>query len=91
MGKIELKHIDCLQGMKLLSDNSIDVIFTDPPYLYLKGQKLEREFDEQLFFLECKRLLKTNGFIVLFGRGTSFYRWNTRLADLGFKFKEEII
>jgi site-specific DNA-methyltransferase (adenine-specific) len=28
---------------------------------------------------------------VLFGRGTSFYRWNTRLADLGFNFKEEII
>jgi site-specific DNA-methyltransferase (adenine-specific) len=27
----------------------------------------------------------------MFGRGTSFYRWNTRLADLGFKFKEEII
>lgn len=27
----------------------------------------------------------------MFGRGTSFYRWNTILADLGFKFKEEII
>lgn len=91
MGKIELKNIDCLQGMKLLTDNSINVILTDPPYLYLKGQKLEREFDEQLFFLECKRLLKKDGFIVLFGRGTSFYRWNTRLADLGFEFKEEII
>ena len=91
MGKIELKNIDCLQEMKLLSDNSIDVIFTDPPYLYLKGQKLEREFDEQLFFVECKRLLKKDGFMILFGRGTSFYRWNTKLADLGFNFKEEII
>jgi site-specific DNA-methyltransferase (adenine-specific) len=27
----------------------------------------------------------------MFGRGTSFYRWNTKLSDLGFKFKEEII
>jgi site-specific DNA-methyltransferase (adenine-specific) len=27
----------------------------------------------------------------MFGRGTSFYRWNTILADLGFKFKEEIV
>ena len=91
VGKIELKNIDCLIEMKSLPDSCIDVIFTDPPYLYLKGQKLEREFDEQLFFLECRRLLKKDGFIVLFGRGTSFYRWNTILADLGFQFKEEII
>ena len=27
----------------------------------------------------------------MFGRGSAFYRWNTRLADLGFTFKEEII
>jgi len=59
--------------------------------LYLKNQKLERPFDEQLFFSECKRLLTKNGFIVLFGRGTSFYRWNTILDNLGFTFKEEIV
>ena len=27
----------------------------------------------------------------MFGRGTSFYRWNTILDDLGFVFKEEVI
>lgn len=27
----------------------------------------------------------------MFGRGTSFYRWNTILADMGFTFKEEIV
>lgn len=74
-----------------LESESVDVIITDPPYLYLKNQKLDVPFDEQLFFNEAKRVLKKNGFIVLFGRGTSFYRWNTILADLGFIFKEEII
>ncbi len=74
-----------------LETESVDVILTDPPYLYLKNQKLDREFDEQLFFNEAKRVLKKNGFIVLFGRGTSFYRWNTMLDELGFTFKEEII
>ena len=59
--------------------------------LYLKNQKLERPFDEQLFFSECKRVLTEDGFIVMFGRGTSFYRWNTILDTLGFNFKEEII
>lgn len=88
---LELWNDDCQIGMKNIADNSIDCILTDPPYLYLKNQKLEREFEEQLFFSECKRVLKKSGFIVLFGRGTSFYRWNTILADLGFVFKEEII
>lgn len=88
---IQLFNCDNLELMDKMGDESVDVILTDPPYLYLKNQKLEREFDEQLFFSECKRLLTKNGFIVMFGRGTSFYRWNTILADLGFEFKEEIV
>lgn len=83
--------MDCLEGLKLIESESIDCILTDPPYQYLKNQKLDRPFDEQIFFYECKRVLKKDGFIVLFGRGTSFYRWNCILADIGFKFKEEII
>lgn len=92
--KIYLNKIyneDCMEGMKRIPDGSVDCILTDPPYLYLKNQKLDRPFDELVFFSECKRVLKKNGFIVLFGRGTSFYRWNCILADMGFTFKEEII
>lgn len=88
---IQLFNCDNRILMQTLADESIDVICIDPPYLYLKNQKLEREFDEQLFFSECKRVLTKNGFIVMFGRGTSFYRWNTILDDLGFTFKEEIV
>jgi site-specific DNA-methyltransferase (adenine-specific) len=91
---IELNKIyneDCLKGMKRIPDNSVDCILTDPPYMYLKNQKLDRPFDEQAFFSECKRVLKKDAFIVLFGRGTSFYRWNCILADMGFIFKEEIV
>ena len=87
----KIHHCNNLDLMPQLEDESIDVILTDPPYLYLKNQKLDRPFDETVFFNECKRVLKKDGFIVLFGRGTSFYRWNTILADLGFDFKEEII
>lgn len=94
MNEIELDKIyneDCQEGIKRIPDASIDCILTDPPYLYLKGQKLERKFDEQTLFSGFKRVLKPTGFVVMFGRGTSFYRWNTILSDLGFKFKEEII
>jgi site-specific DNA-methyltransferase (adenine-specific) len=91
---IEINKIyneDCITGMQRIPDGLVDVILTDPPYLYLKNQKLDRPFDETAFFNECKRVLKKDGFIVMFGRGTSFYRWNTILANLGFKFKEEIV
>lgn len=77
--------------MLQLDDESVDVILTDPPYLYLKNQKLDKQFDEKLFFNEAKRVLKKSGFIILFGRGASFYRWNAMLDDLGFIFKEEFI
>ena len=69
----------------------VDCIFTDPPYLYLKNHEFDKQFDENLLFENAKRLLPDNGFIALFGRGTSFYRWNTVLAKMGFIFKEEII
>lgn len=82
---------DCLEGIKSVPSESVDCILTDPPYLYLKNQKLERHFDEPQLFKEFKRVLKKGGFIVLFGRGTSFYRWNSILAELGFTFKEEFI
>jgi len=88
---IEFYNADCLLGMKELKSESVDCILTDPPYKYLKNQKLEVDFDETIFFNEVKRVLKPDGFIILFGRGTSFYRWNTMLADLGFNFKEAII
>jgi site-specific DNA-methyltransferase (adenine-specific) len=68
-----------------------DHIFTDPPYLYIKTHDFDKEFNEALLFENARRILPDSGFIALFVRGTSFYRWNTRLAELGFVFKEEIV
>lgn len=91
MEKNIIYNEDCILGMNRIPDNSIDVVCTDPPYLYLKNQKLDRDFDESAFFSQVKRVLKKDGFIIMFGRGTSFYRWNTSLSELGFTFKEEFI
>jgi site-specific DNA-methyltransferase (adenine-specific) len=82
---------DCTILMKNLPNNSVNAIITDPPWKYLKNQKLEIDFNEEIFFGEAKRVLRNDGFIVLFGRGESFYRWNLMLVDLGFIFKEEIV
>jgi site-specific DNA-methyltransferase (adenine-specific) len=86
-----LYNADNLEVMKMLPDNSIDIICIDPPYLYLKGQKLERPFNEKLFFSECNRLLNSKGSLILFGRGVSLARWVVLLDEIGLKFKEEIV
>ena len=88
---IKILQGDCTLLLQNIPSESVDAIITDPPYLYLKNQKLDKPFNEDVFFSEAKRVLKKSGFIVMFGRGSAFYRWNTRLADLGFTFKEEII
>lgn len=87
----KIYHADNSELTPHIPDGLLDVILEDPPYLYLKNQKLDRPFDELAHFTECHRVLKDGGFIVIFGRGESFYRWNTILANLGFVFKEEII
>lgn len=87
----KIYHADNAKFTPSIPDGFLDVILEDPPYLYLKNQKLDRPFDELAHFTECYRMLREEGFIVIFGRGESFYRWNTILADLGFTFKEEII
>lgn len=59
MSKIEQNSViqgDCLEVMKDIPDNSIDLILTDPPYLYLK-HKLDRPFDEKVFFDQAKQAI----------------------------------
>ena len=82
---------DCIIGLERLDAESVDIVLTDPPYLYLKNHRLDRAFDEDRLFRSIERILKDSGFVVIFGRGESFYRWNTILSNLGFVFKEEII
>ena len=82
---------DCVQGIKRIPTGSIDAILTDPPYLYLKNQKLDKEFDEDTLFKEWIRVLKDDGMITVFGRGVSCARWMVKLDELGFKHKEDMV
>ena len=88
--KSKIYNTDCIEFMATMPDKSVDMILTDPPYLYLK-HKLDKQFPEQKFFEECWRVLKDNSILAFFGRGKSFYRWNYICEQIGFEFKEEII
>lgn len=79
---VKFMNGDCQEIIKTIPSEPVNVILTDPPYLYLKNQVLERPFNEYFLFQEFARILKPGGFIVMFGRGSSFYRWNTILTDI---------
>ena len=93
--KYNLMRGDCLKLLKEIESDSVDAIVTDPPYQYLNTKRKNCEFDkpynEEVYIEEVKRILKPTGFIVMFGRGGSFYRQGVLLDDAGFKFKEEVI
>lgn len=59
---------DALELIKLIPDESIDLIFTDPPY-GLGKREIKDEANLNLFYRilkECYRVLKPNGFFITF-------------------------
>jgi site-specific DNA-methyltransferase (adenine-specific) len=75
--------MDCLEGMKLIKDDSIDVIVTSPPYNIGKkynGYNDERPRDEYLDWMEevaqeSKQILKETGSFFLNVGGKSSDPW----------------
>jgi len=71
IGNLELNRIyqmDCIEGMLLLPDDSVDLIVIDPPYNIGKDKRWDkwRSVDDYVawmteVFRECERVLKPNG------------------------------
>lgn len=65
-------NIDCLQGLKALPDQSVNLILTDPPYNIKKAEwDTWKTIDGYINFMgevfkECERVLKPNGSMYFF-------------------------
>jgi site-specific DNA-methyltransferase (adenine-specific) len=64
MENYEIYNDDCLLAMKNIPDNRIQLILTDPPYVSTEC-KWDKLPDLDLLFKEWKRVLTTNGTIVM--------------------------
>jgi len=90
-GNIELYRGDCMEAMRRMPDGSVDIVLTDPPYMYL-GHRLDAPFDIGAALAELRRVLKKDrGALAVFGRGPSFYRTGAELERLGLRFLEEVV
>lgn len=69
----QIYHEDCLQGMKRIPDQSIDLILCDLPYGVLNRGNSEASWDSPLpldqLWSEYLRIAKPNAAIILFGQG----------------------
>jgi len=64
MNKINLIHGDCLEAMKLISDGSVDMVLTDPPYGTTQC-KWDSVIPFEPMWEQLRRVTKKNGAIVL--------------------------
>lgn len=65
MEKNIIYHGDCIEGMKILPDNSVDMVLTDPPYGTTQN-KWDTVVDMDAFWKEIKRVTKKNSAILIF-------------------------
>ena len=63
---MKLYNEDCLNILPTISDKSIDLILTDPPYGTTQC-KWDSVIPFEPMWKELKRIIKDNGVIVLFG------------------------
>ena len=77
----KIYNMDCLEGMKLLPDKSVDLVVTDPPYLinYKTGHRKDKghRFNKVIlnddnsgvikkYIKECHRVMKDNTAMYMF-------------------------
>jgi len=66
LSKHELILGDCLEELKKISDKSVDIVLTDPPYGTTQC-KWDSIIPFEPMWKELKRIIKDNGCIALFG------------------------
>ena len=87
----KIYNMDCVEGMKLLDDNSIDSIVTDPPYeLGFMGKKWDSTgiaYNVDVW-RECLRVLKPGGHLLAFGGTRTYHRMTCAIEDAGFEIRD---
>ena len=98
---ITLNNEDCLETIKKLEDNTIDLCLTDLPYGILKSKKKEANYnnenrnfcdwDEEINYDEVlphlKRVMKKDGNVLLFAKSPFTFRLYEQMTKHGFTFR----
>lgn len=64
----QIYNMDCIEGMKLIDDKSVDMIFVDLPYGVTAQNKWDTVIPFEPLWKQFERIIKDNGVILLFGQ-----------------------
>jgi site-specific DNA-methyltransferase (adenine-specific) len=82
---------DCLEVMRVIPDNSVDSIVTDPPYgLGFMGKAWDALPPGLEWAEECLRVLKPGGHLLAFGGTRTWHRLAVAVEDAGFEIRDSI-
>lgn len=91
MSEYQLYLGDCLEQLRLMPDNSVDSIVTDPPYgLRFMGKKWDYDVPGVDVWAECLRVLKPGGHLLAFAGTRTQHRMAVRIEDAGFEIRDMI-
>jgi len=87
---IDLQHADCLDYLKTLADDSVDLVVTDPPYFEIIKESWDNQWASEEAYLkwcaewtrECFRVMKSE---------TCFYVWGTTKHDTFLRYKLDVL
>jgi len=85
-----LENKDCLEFLKTLEDESVDLVVVDPPYFEIVKNDWDNQWKSEQEYLdwcdkwtrECVRVLKPNG---------CFYCWGTTKTDTFLRYKLDVL
>lgn len=91
--------MDCIEGLRRLPDNSVELIVVDPPYNLEKDfgpwkeKKRKKEWLPwcKTWLQECERILKPNGSIFVYGIHHHLCWLQCYLYELGLVYRRQII
>lgn len=93
----EIYNMDCLEGMKLIDDKSVDLIVTDPPYginYQSQWKKNKEDWKPKIlndkepftaFIPELKRIVSNNGAVMIFTRWDVQQQFVDAMVENGMK------
>ena len=95
----KLIHGDCVEKLKELPDNSIDLVILDPPYWKVVQEKWDYQWrtkDDYIkwclaWLKEIRRVIKISGSLYIFGYLRNLFYLYDSFTELGFNFRQQII
>ena len=94
MSNIRLLKGDCIKQLKVLKDNSVDSVVTDPPYeigFMGKGWDDSGIANNPELWKEVLRVLKPGGHLLSFSHSRTYHRQAVAVEDAGFDIRDQIM